>query len=169
MAYERYKTVVTKEEFFKQWNKASTDSMTAELKEYVYQQYVLKCIVFQRDEFKCKNVGCKTPEADLTIHHIKFRVNGGKDTPRNCACICKICHQSFHKGRIALTIEGATYKLHQEKKLNWREQKKQLRTFRKNLKMEGEWSVSISFEMFMILMKFLDVPYEDMLDEIGDD
>jgi 5-methylcytosine-specific restriction endonuclease McrA len=167
IAYERYKTVISKEEFYRGWTSKNTEYMSETLKEYVYQQYVLKCLVFQRDGFKCINLNCKTPTDALTMHHIKFTKNGGKDTPRNCATICKPCHQGFHKGKMDLTFWNATYKLHQEDKLNWKAVKSKQRKFRKELKMSGDWSVNISPELFMLLMKFLELEYNELFE--GDD
>jgi len=170
MAYEKFKTVMSPTEFFSDWNKASLDAISDSNKEEIYNKYLLKCVVFQRDNFKCVNEGCDSPESDLTLHHIKFRKNNGKDSPRNACTLCKSCHKNFHRGKEPLTFWGATYRVHiEDKGIDWKDLKFKNRRYRKTLKIQGEFGgIRISYELWVLLMKYLDKSYEEM-DAIDDD
>lgn len=159
--YELYRNIKSLEQYFNGWTKDSSEILTDELKQAIYKRYVIKAFVFQRDNFKCKNEGCKTPGDPLTLHHIKFQKNGGKDSVKNCAAICYTCHQYFNKGRIGLTFDGATYKMHKSNDIDWKVIKKQNRVLRKKVMQELE-SIKISVELFEQLMRFLMINFDDM-------
>jgi hypothetical protein len=166
MAYERFKTVMSPEEFFNEWKSENLSQIGPSFKQEIYNKYLLKCVVFQRDDFTCVNECCLKNGTDLQLHHIKFRKNNGKDSPRNAVTLCKTCHQGFHKGKIELTFNGATYKLHvPEPSIDWKSLKWTNRRYRKRLKVQGEFNVKISYEMWILLMKFLDIEYTDLLED----
>lgn len=52
----------------------------------------LKLEVFSRDKFRCQkcNSFCKSDE--LEVHHIKMKVDEGKDNMKNLITLCSICH-----------------------------------------------------------------------------
>ena len=49
------------------------------MKREMYKKYLVKCEVFKRDNFRCRNIVCKYPESQLTLHHVKWKKNGGDD------------------------------------------------------------------------------------------
>jgi len=153
MAYERYKVIRSKEEFFAEWDKETLIELDATLRDYIYKKYMFKCEVFQRDDFKCQNDGCKTPRSSLTMHHTKFKKNGGENKSKNCVTICKTCHKAYHRGKINLTYYGSTYSLHKENKINWKVVKKNSHKIRKNNK--RYCGVKISWELWHQLLTWL--------------
>lgn len=158
--YEIYKTVRTSDEFFSDWEEDNLKNLTLELKEKIYKKYVVKCAVLQRDNFKCQNEECITPESPLTMHHIKFQKNGGEDKLKNCITICKSCHKAFHRGKRDLTFWGKTYRIHQEEEVNWKEIKAQNKQLRKSVK--DQHSYRVSWDMIAQLLKFL---FDNKFDE----
>ena len=92
MAYETFKKIKTKQQFLATQESQYYAGLSAEIQNVKYNIYVVKCKVFQRDNFECQNSNCETPDSPLTRHHYKFRKNGGKDTVRNNVTICKDCH-----------------------------------------------------------------------------
>jgi hypothetical protein len=154
MAYEKFKTIVTFEEFFNSWKLEELARLDSSMRQFIYQKHVLKCVVFQRDEFKCQNKDCKCPESPLTIHHIKFQKNGGENKVKNCITICKSCHKNFHRGKIALVFWGATYRIHSDNEIDWKQIKLQSKEIRNAVKhLHG---VNISMEMAYYLLKWLE-------------
>lgn len=164
--YEIYRKIKTQEEFFLSWEPSSLETLNESLKDKIYQKYLIKCSVFQRDNFKCKNEECNTPESPLTMHHIKFQKNNGKDTINNCVTICKTCHKGFHSGKNKLTFGGAVYQLHKEKKVNWKIIRATNRLKRKENK--EFCGINISWELFALLMKFMETDFS-LVDDFEDD
>ena len=163
MSYERYKTIMSRDEFFSDWNPDNLSQMDFDTKNSVYFKYLLKCEVFQRDDFKCQNDGCEF-NSELTLHHIKFRKNNGKDKLKNSVTICKTCHQAYHRGKKDLTFFGMTYRLHKEEGgIDWKIHKKKARQLRKSLKQVCGYK--ISWEMLRMLMRFLEKEYTELLEE----
>ncbi len=169
MAYENYKVTASKEEYFQNWQDP-TSQLTEELKATVYSKYAIKCRVFQRDNFTCQNEMCKNPRNRLTMHHIKWRKNDGKDAERNCLTLCRACHSGYHKRKRALRIRdraelpshfrGHTFKLNKEEQFNWKKLKSEMKQLRKNIRhLHG---IKLSEEQLRVLMLFLFAPYEDM-------
>ena len=155
---------MSKEEFFSDWNPDNLSQMDFDTKNNVYFKYLLKCEVFQRDDFKCQNAGCQFPTSELTLHHIKFLKNNGKDKLKNAVTICKTCHTAYHRGKRDLTFNGMTYRLHKEEgEIDWKVFKKKNRQFRKTLKHIHGYH--ISWEMMRILMRFLEKEYTELLEE----
>lgn len=168
--YEIYKTVKTKDEYFNSWDKKNVGMLTEELKTAIYSRYVVKSFVFQRDGFKCQNVGCKHHTSELTMHHIKFQKNNGKDSVKNCITLCKICHQGFHRGKNELTFNGATYKVSKTDSINWKQVRKENRQLRKTLKTELSINpIQISAALFEQLMRFLNINFDNIEDTDEDD
>lgn len=167
MNYETYRVTKTKKEFFSTWTKEDLDNLNAEHKNEIYQKYFIKAMVFQRDNFKCKNENCKSPNSKLTLHHTKFQKNNGKWSLKNCVTICKSCHTKYHRGKDSLTYDGMTYKVHKnDYETNWKQIKAQKRQFRKTIKREH--GVVISWALMAKLMKFLFDNNID-LDSLDDD
>jgi hypothetical protein len=168
--YEIYKTIKTKEEYFNSWDKDNAAMLTEELKTNIYERYVVKAFVFQRDGFTCKNEVCKKHQSTLTMHHIKFQKNNGKDSVRNCITLCKVCHQGFHRGKNELTFNGATYKVSKNEGINWKVRRKQNRELRKSIRAELITNpIHISQELFEQLMRFLMINFDEINSEEDDD
>jgi hypothetical protein len=168
--YEIYKTIKNKEEYFNSWDKDNAEMLTNELKDTIYSRYVVKSFVFQRDGFVCKNEVCKKYPSTLTMHHIKFQKNNGKDSVKNCITLCKVCHQGFHRGKNELTFNGATYKVSKIDSINWKVKKKQNRELRKSLRAELMINpIHISQELFEQLMRFLMINFDEINSEEDDD
>ena len=130
--------------------------------------------LLDRDNHKCQNILCNTPESKITNHHIKFKKNGGKDTLRNRVAICAACQSLYHKGRISLKfdhsdnlpphIKGHTFKIHNPDDIDWetisywKKTIAEMKTFRKGIK--EHWGTVLSGTQIMILMRFLTFRYK---------
>jgi 5-methylcytosine-specific restriction endonuclease McrA len=68
-----------------------------------YGFYNTKAYILDRDEYSCQN--CKAKEVSLHVHHIKFRSEGGTDTPDNLIALCHSCHDGLHAGTIQINNE----------------------------------------------------------------
>jgi len=163
--YEIYKTIKDVNTYFSTWDIETISQLTAELKTRIYEKYVLKCLVLQRDGFKCINQNCKHTGSPLTMHHIKFQKNNGKDSIKNCITLCKSCHNGFHRGKCELTFWGATYKVHKMDEVNWKIIKKKNKILRKKLIREEGINIYISQELLEQLIKFLMVNLEEEIDD----
>lgn len=158
--YDKFKVLLSQEQYFKEWAPENVLSISEEKKLDIYRSYVTKAIVLQRDNFKCINADCDSPESKLTIHHIKFRKNKGKDTPKNCVTLCRSCHSGFHKGKEPLKFWGHTWRIHKDEKLS----PKQLKFIGARIRKENKHlirSYKVSWEMLAMIMKYL---FEDMKD-----
>lgn len=169
MAYEKYRTIVDEVSYFKDYEPENLKNISEDIRKTIYRRYVIKCMVFQRDNFKCKNEGCIAPESPITLHHIKFQKNGGKDSLRNCATICKSCHKAYHCGKRSLTFDGRTYQVHHAlfKPINWKEIKKISKQKRNEVK--DQHGIQISWELIYILMRFLELDLDNDLEFDEDD
>jgi hypothetical protein len=162
--YDKYKIIVSKEEFYDTWDKENVLLLSDSIKEMIYQKYVLKCVVFQRDNFKCQNDLCKHENSKLTLHHIKFKKNNGKDKPKNAVTLCKACHAKYHQGKSELTFWGMTYRIHkQEGETNWKAQKAKGKTIRSENK--EHCGFKISWKLLELLMRFLEREYTELDDD----
>lgn len=165
--YELYRKIKTKEDYFGTWTEDSLRTLNNDLAEAIYQKYIVKCKVFQRDNFSCQNTLCKFPNSPLTYHHIKWKKNGGDDKVRNGVTLCRTCHMGFHKAKREIVfgteeylpphIRGHTFKLEIEEKLDWKKIRFEMRKLRKNLK--HKHGITISPAQWSVLMKFLTIPY----------
>ena len=167
MEYERYKTVLTTEEFYSNWQEEDIKNLTPELSDKIYKRYVVKCSVFQRDDFRCQNEECKYCKnkqyEQLTIHHIKFQRNGGADKTRNCITICAPAHKNFHRKKDSLTFWGMSYKEHKESEIDWKAIKAEGKKIRKaNF---NNYGINISWQMMCALMNFLNIDYTTFMEE----
>jgi len=163
MAYEKFKTIVDEVTYFKDYDQKNLNQITPEIRKSIYQRYLTKCAVFQRDNFTCQNKLCKTPESTITMHHIRFQKNGGKDNLKNCITTCNTCHKGFHRGKNALQFNSMLYQVdHAVRKIiNWKAIKKENKKLRKQYKEEHGYR--ISWEMLCKLLNFLELEWE--LDE----
>lgn len=145
--YEIYRNVRTMEDFFTTWENNGPEEIGEKIKKVIYDKYISRCNILHRDNFECQNTECEYPDSELTIHHVKFKMNGGKDTERNRITVCKTCHKAFHRAKRGLTfaneerlptrLRGATFMLKAPVVINWKKRKAEMRAFRKNLKMQG--------------------------------
>lgn len=158
MSLGRYRLTKSKEAYFAKWNPKELSHISASDKEKIYQRYLLKCEVFQRDGFKCQNADCEY-KAPITLHHIKWQKNNGQDKPKNCVTVCKTCHKRFHSGKAGLQIGYNYYEVHKEHndEIDWKKVKAENRQIRKNNK--HQWGLDIPFGLFMMLWKFLEVDF----------
>jgi len=168
--YEIYKTVKSQEEYFNSWDKKNYEMLTDDLKKAIYSRYVVKCFVFQRDGFSCKNENCKSPQSELTMHHIKFQKNNGKDSVKNCVTLCRSCHNRFHRGKDSITFNGMTYQISKSESVNWKVIRKQNKKLRKDLRAELALNpINISTALFEQLMRFLMIDFDQIEDNEEDD
>lgn len=175
--YDIYKKIKPKEEFYSEWEDEKLAQLTNDLKEHIYNKYVTKCKVFQRDGFKCQNVNCITPESELTMHHIKFQKNGGTNKSNNCITLCRTCHKAFHRGKSVITfpdveylpskISGHTFRLSESDKIDWKKVCAKMRDFRKSIKQEC--GINVSKYKLALMMRWLFVPYHDLEDYDDDE
>lgn len=168
MAYEHFKEIKTIEEFYSTWESEQFEALTEGLRISIYNKYIVKCLVFQRDNFTCQNESCpickNTLEADnLTMHHIKFQKNNGGDKVKNCVTICKGAHKAFHRGKNSLTLFGMTYKIHQIEKIDWKKVISEGRKVRKDNKQFHGYRVSWAW--IRILIRFLNIDYRHLQDD----
>lgn len=171
--YELYRVIRSKDKYFATWSSESYRTVSEDLGEVIYEKYLVKCKVFQRDNFKCQNSKCTTPNSPLTYHHIKWKKNNGMDKVKNGVTLCKSCHMGFHKGRkeikyfyarnVPAHIRGHTFKLNIKEKLDWKQVRFQMSELRKQLK--HEHGIIITSLQWQILMKFLITPYYEWDDE----
>ena len=172
MAYELYKEIKTKSEYFNTWDSENFKQLTDELETQIYNRYIVKCKVFQRDDFVCQNQLCKTPSSSLTLHHVRFRKNEGEDKERNCITLCKSCHMGYHKAKKELKfgyenklpahMKNQIFKLEKVERIDWKKIRSEMRVLRKTLK--AHHGINISFKQLSILMKFLMLPYNEFDD-----
>ena len=173
--YEKYKIVLSKEEYFKTWTKEDLKKVPENIRDRLYNKYAVKAQMLQRDSFTCQNVECEYPNSRLTMHHVKWKKNGGEDKLKNAVTLCRACHANFHKARAAVTfandalpahINGHTFKLESpEPRKDWKKLKSEMAGLRSRLKHEGMRAV-ISWEDVYILMRWLfDVDDENMDDD----
>ena len=171
MTYQIYKEKLNKVDFFNRWKDEEYSQLTEELQERIYNKYLIKCEVLIRDDFKCQNENCKFCKNEqyhtkLTMHHVKFQKNGGKDSARNAVTLCLTSHKGFHRAKyeikfpdvkyLPVHISGHTFKLSKSNEINWKKIRAEMKIFRKTLKQER---VSISFEQLRLLLKFLEFEF----------
>jgi hypothetical protein len=60
-----------------------------------YEGRDFRAKVLWRDGYTCQHCGSKD---QLQAHHIRFRVEGGSDTPENGLTLCADCHAALHRG-----------------------------------------------------------------------
>jgi len=164
--YKIYKKKLSKKEYYDNWDSDNYNNLTSELKSQIYEKYLIKCEVFQRDNFTCQSKNCLKNGTPLTLHHIKFQKNGGKDSVKNGVTLCETCHRSFHRGKKHLTllnnkslpnhIRGHTFKLSNEEKVNWVKVKSDMRKLRKTI-IRGDDIKKLKFEDIAELIKIFEM------------
>jgi len=56
--------------------------------------------IFERDGWRCRVPGCSS-RANLQVHHVVFRSNGGGEDDGNLATLCATHHlRGIHQGRL---------------------------------------------------------------------
>ncbi len=63
--------------------------------------YNVKSFVLNRDYHNCQECNGKKKDSRLHVHHIKFRSNGGGNSPDNLITLCETCHNNLHKKKDA--------------------------------------------------------------------
>lgn len=180
MAYEIYKRKVTKEQYFKNWDPEQFKSLSEDLQDELYKDFLFKKEVMLRDSLTCQNrtrnsktgklepcMHCKNvPEYEkLTVHHVKHKRNGGENKTRNGVVICNGSHQAFNRMKRPLIFpkeseqlpshfRGHTLRLSKaEKEKNWKEIRADMQKLRKEYKHLG--GKAINWKMVEILLRWL--------------
>ena len=61
--------------------------------------------IYRRDRYRCTNPVCH--QRNVTLHHVKYRANGGTDAPENLTTPCAFCHlEGEHGGRLKILPPG---------------------------------------------------------------
>jgi len=61
--------------------------------------------IYRRDRYRCTNPVCH--QRNVTLHHVKYRANGGTDAPENLTSPCAFCHlEGEHGGRLKILPPG---------------------------------------------------------------
>ena len=61
--------------------------------------------IYRRDRYRCTNPVCH--QRNVTLHHLKYRANGGSDDPDNLTSPCAFCHlEGEHGGRLKILPPG---------------------------------------------------------------
>ncbi len=70
--------------------------------QYGYEN--VKAYVLARDQHQCQagKKGCKPV---LNVHHIKFKSQGGSDSPDNLITLCEKHHEQLHAGKLKLNVK----------------------------------------------------------------
>ena len=160
------------EEFFKEWDSENYNALTSSIKIRIHSKYLVKCEVLQRDNFTCQNKHCECPGSPLTMHHVKWQKNGGKDSVRNCVTLCRTCHKGFHRGKYNITmkdnpelpahIRGHTFTYELKHEIDWKLIRAEMKALRKTLK--DKHNFKITWEQLNILMEFLKLDYYEFDD-----
>jgi hypothetical protein len=144
--YDAYRNPMTKEDYDIKFMDNPIQKIADDMKEALYDKYLVKCQVFQRDNFTCQNIACrKLNDKQLTVHHVKWQKNGGKDSARNCVLLCQECHANYHRGHFEIKfsntaaklpnhIKGHTFKLSHADEVNWKQIRNDMKKIRKQLK-----------------------------------
>ena len=62
--------------------------------------------IYRRDRYRCTSPVCH--QRNLTLHHVKYRANGGTDHPDNLTSPCAFCHlEGEHAGRLKILPPGS--------------------------------------------------------------
>ena len=157
MAYEKFKTIRTIEQFYKDWNSDTYKSFTEKMKQHIYDDYVTDCKILQRDNFTCQHREGPNNECPichnvpfypkLTKHHIRARRNGGKDTVRNQITVCDGIHKRYEKKKGNLNfpkdakhlqprVRGQVFKPSKNEAFDWKLHRAEVKEIRKELKLK---------------------------------
>ncbi|MEM7138471.1 MAG: HNH endonuclease [Myxococcota bacterium] len=62
--------------------------------------------IYRRDRYRCTSPVCRN--RNVTLHHIKYRANGGTDDAENLTSPCAFCHlEGEHGGRLKILPPGS--------------------------------------------------------------
>jgi len=162
------------EEYFKGWSKEDVSNLTDLTKEEIYQKYVMKIEVLERDDYTCQNVNCKycnnvKNHPKLTVHHYKAKRNGGANKGRNGVTLCQGSHNALNRGKTVIKysnnsklpahIRGSTQIEDDEPQINWKEVRAKMKVRRKEFR--NLFGVPITSNQMEILMKFLYKMFEE--------
>ena len=180
MEYNVFRKQLDKETYFSTWESEKLSPLSDEMKDYVYMKYKLKCDVFNRDNFKCTNIDCQTPDSPITLHHVKAQRNNGEHKARNCVTLCKTCHQAFERAKRGITLcdtvpphlRGHTFKLDKPERVDWKAIRLDMKDLRREIKFKLDDSIKqlpvgqrqwfkLTWEQIAVLMKALTIPYEE--------
>ena len=78
-----------------------------EFQQREYEGRNFRAKVLWRDNYTCQHCGEKE---ELNAHHIRAKIDGGGDTPKNGITLCKKCHDSLHAGEWKLEKKPVTFK-----------------------------------------------------------
>jgi predicted restriction endonuclease len=169
MEYKIYKQKIEIDEYFSKFDNCET--LSEDLKISLYDKYLLKYNIFNRDRFTCQNDKCKycnnkKDSQELTIHHVKWKKNGGEDDIDNCVTLCKYSHTAFHNGRIDLkiannklipkSIRGNTFKVSFRDKVLAKERKSAMKKLRKQIDISIK-KYNLTWQEVSILLSFLEL------------
>lgn len=65
--------------------------------------YNVKAYILHRDNYTCQSKQKTKHGHKLHVHHIKYRSQGGTDTPTNLITLCETCHDNLHKGIFSIS------------------------------------------------------------------
>lgn len=189
MKYIQYKRKKSSDEYFSEFERDKLHNIESKegLKEQIYNEYLQRFDVYNRDNFTCQNKGCKychnvKEYKHLTIHHVKHRRNGGRYIARNLVLICRPSHDKFNSGKHKLTFDkdstvperfrGHSFILTNgvEEKIDWKKNKVLMKDLRreigqpfreklKNIPVSKRVWYAINLDIIPILMIWLYVPY----------
>jgi len=78
-----------------------------EFQKVEYEGRNFRAKVLWKDNYTCQHCGRKE---ELQAHHIKGRIKGGTNTPKNGITLCETCHDSLHAGKWTLNKQPADFK-----------------------------------------------------------
>ena len=176
------------QDYFNSWDAKNYNALDKDLKDIIYKKYLMKFKVFNRDHFMCQNrerietedgeviikpcpfCSNKQYYSHLTVHHIKAKRNGGKDTERNGMTLCKTSHQHYEKAKGSITISdgthipshirGHTFKLSKPIEINWKKVRAEMKKKRKEFR--DKWGITLTGAQIEMLMKFLKINFDDL-------
>jgi hypothetical protein len=62
--------------------------------------------IYRRERYRCTSPVCQN--RNVTLHHVKYRANGGTDAPENLTTPCAFCHlEGEHGGRLKILPPGS--------------------------------------------------------------
>ena len=73
------------------------------LKGEEYEEF--KRQIFERDNWTCRNLNCRS-RRNLTVHHMIKRSKQRLDTFRNCITLCVKCHDLVETGKLSIKTGG---------------------------------------------------------------
>lgn len=162
--YKVYRKKISFADYFNLWEEEKVEQLTDSLMKDIYNKYLVKCDVFTRDKFKCRSLNCKSTNSGLTIHHVKWKKNGGKDSVRNCVTVCDSCHKAYHRAKRDIVLPsdktlpshmiGMTYSVHKDDSIDWKVVKKVNKQLRKEMRSEF---TKANWDIIAALMRWLEM------------